>query len=298
MTPEPTDSLLRLSTEGTRARHAVAALERFGTPLCTAVRRGLSFLARRTTPIEVVFVRAAPVTELLALLEGPVHRADLVAQPNSVASALIFDRGAISLTLDGVLGGDGTSPPDLDSGPALSGPQNAVINRLSIGLVSLMSEFMSTRGGPKVTQKTASVTVNDEAAPIAILIRFGPDNCPGHLLFWIGKDALTPTEPAKSAPLALPEATAPQAIENMLDPRVADRVGRAEIELIAELARVKMPLADLSLLQVGDMLRLNVPVDSDVRVHCAGRTVFVGRPTSVAGQIGVRILQRQDGDGT
>lgn len=273
--------LLRLSAEGARSRQAVGVLEKVAPHLCSALRRGLPFLTRRTQPIQVVWTKAAPIPELMEELGGPRHHVELVTQPGRARAGLVLDRGAIALTLDGVLGGDGSQPPDLDpESPELSSPQLALVSRMSLGLVEVMSEFLAHRSGPRLLPRDPHVELPDEAAPVGCLFRFGNDAFAGQVLLYISKDALTATQTRK----ALPRKPNPEA-----DGRLSNSIGEAEIELVAELAKMRIGLADLAELRVGDTLRLNVPVDAEVRVHAEGRTILFGRPTSVAGQIAVRV---------
>src|SRR4029077_6443476 len=106
--------------------------------IASALRRAMPFLARHGAQVALCFARAIPIGELLADLPRPIHATHLVTNPGGASGAIVFDAGAISMVLDGVLGGDGKAPPALDAA-GLTPPQIALVSRVLDGVVRSFS---------------------------------------------------------------------------------------------------------------------------------------------------------------
>ena len=272
--------LLQFAVEGGRVRKAASALEQASPQLASALRRAMPFLARHGTQVTLCFARAIPIGELLGDLPRPLHATHVAVSPGGTRGAIIFDAGAIAMALDGVLGGDGTSPPPLDAA-GLTPPQIALISRVVDGVVRSFSEVMTRRFG--VSLQSSAPDGDDagsETAPVACSFELGTGPQSGRVMLLIAKDALL------GAGSDRPEGQA-----NAIDPRVASVVEQVELDLVAELARMKLTLRHLSSLRVGDTLRLDVPVGGTINVRADGRVVLRGHPTTNAGQIAIRVAK-------
>ncbi|HXN30706.1 MAG TPA: FliM/FliN family flagellar motor switch protein, partial [Polyangiaceae bacterium] len=248
--------LLRFAAEGGRVRRAGAALEQASPQLASALRRSMPFLGRHGTPVALCFARAIPIGELLGDLTRPVHATHLVVTPGGARGAVILDAGAIAMVLDGVLGGDGTAPPQLDAA-GLSPPQIALVSRVIDGLVRSFSEVLTRRFG--IALQVSAPDGDDassETAPVVCSFELGADAQIGRVMLLVAKEALVSGgEDRRDAPT------------NAVDPRVAGVVEQVELDLVAELARMKMTLGHLSSLRVGDTIRLDVPVGGAINVR-------------------------------
>ncbi len=272
--------LLRFAAEGGRVRRAAAALEQASPQLASALRRSMPFLGRHGTPVALCFARAIPIGELLGDLPRPMHATHVAVTPGGSRGAVILDAGAIAMVLDGVLGGDGTAPPQLD--PAgLSPPQVALVSRVVDGVVRSFSEVLARRFSVALQVSAPdSDDASSETAPVVCSFELGAGAQIGRVMLLIAKEALVGgAEERRDTP--------PSAV----DPRVADVVEQVEIDLVAELARMKMSLGHLSSLRVGDTIRLDVPVGGAINVRADGRVVLRGHPTTNAGQIAIRIAK-------
>jgi flagellar motor switch protein FliM len=272
--------LLRFAAEGGRVRRAAAALEQASPQLASAIRRSMPFLGRHGTPVALCFARAIPIGELLVDLPRPVHATHVAVAPGGSRGAIILDAGAIAMVLDGVLGGDGTAPPQLDAA-GLTPPQIALISRVIEGVVRSFSEVLSRRFG--ITLEVNLPDGDDassETAPVVCSFELGADPQKGRVMLLVAKEAL----------LGAAEEQSDQSTQ-ALDPRVAQVVEQVELDLVAELARMKMTLGHLSSLRVGDTIRLDVPVGGSINVRADGRVVLRGHPTTSAGQIAIRIAK-------
>jgi flagellar motor switch protein FliM len=274
--------LLRFAVEGARVRKAASALEQASPFLASALKRALPFLAGRGETISLSFARAMPIGDLLAEMSRPIHATRLVLNPGGAHGALVLDAGAISTTLDGVLGGDGRSPPVLDAA-TLSSPQIALVARVVDGIVRSLSEVLSKRLDLSITAVAPdSDDAMAEGAPIACCLEITGGAQTGRVVLLLAKEALLAKTESREHP------------PHPDDPRVAAVLESVELELVAELTRTRMPLRTLSRLKVGDTIRLDVPVGGAVSVRIDGRVLLRGHPTTQAGQIAIRLLPRHD----
>jgi flagellar motor switch protein FliM len=270
--------LLRFAAEGGRVRRAAAALEQASPQLASALRRSMPFLGRHGTPVALCFARAIPIGELLGDLPRPVHATHLVVSPGGARGAIILDAGAIAMVLDGVLGGDGSAPPQLDAA-GLSSPQVALASRVIEGVVRSFSEVLSKRFGLLLEVSAPDGDdASSETAPIVCSFELGTGTQIGRVMLLVAKEAILGGTEDRA-----------DTSGNAVDPRVAEVVEQVELDLVAELARMKMSLGHLSSLRVGDTIRLDIPVGAAINVRADGRVVLRGHPTTSSGQIAVRI---------
>jgi flagellar motor switch protein FliM len=275
--------LLRFAAEGDRVRRAASALEQASPLLASALRRSMPFLAARGASVALSFARAMPVGDLLTDLQRPFHATHLVLTPSGTSGAIILDAGAISTILDGVLGGDGRSPPKLNES-GLSSPQVALVSRVVDGVVRSFSDVLKRKFG--ITLQATAPDADDaitEGAPVVCSLEFGAGEQVGRVLLLLAKEALLAGTDAREHP---PHAA---------DARVASVLEQVQLEIVAELARVKMTLGQLSRLRVGDTIRLDVPVGGIVSVRADGRVLLRGNPTTSGGQIAIRVVGGHEG---
>lgn len=267
---------LDFAMEGERVRRAATTLERVSKRFVAALRRAVPFLARRGMTVSCTEPKPMAVDQVFADLTGPLHVTSFLVKPVEAKGALVLDEGAISLFIDGILGGEGTAPPKL--GKSLTNPQRALIGRLTAGAMRAFSDVFSVE-----LESTLEVREGAEAGPyvdsvpIAFTFEIASGSHGGRIVFLVEKEALLArSEVIETAPLTC-------------DPEVASALRNVELELVAELGRVRMKLHDVVQLGVGDMLNLSARVDGQVRVHTSGNVVFSGHPTTSAGQIAIRV---------
>lgn len=68
-------------------------------------------------------------------------------------------------------------------------------------------------------------------------------------------------------------------------------IDELEVELVVELGRVELSLAELSRLGVGDVLALGQPLGGGVDVWAGGRRIGRGELVDVDGETGVRLTE-------
>ncbi len=271
--------LLQFALDGARVRQAATVLEREVPRLVSALRRAVPFLSRRRVPIELSRVHAVPVADLLEGLARPVHVTRFFADPGHAAGELLLDAPASALLIDGILGGDGHSLPELN--PAgLSAPQDALVAGLAHNILrSLSSALTASLGVSLEPRVVASADNHVESAPIACVLEIGDGDRVGRIAL------LLPREPLLSS-----LGVADQPLVDVGDPRIPAVLDDVELLLVVELGRVPYRLGQLAELRVGDTLRLDVPVTSLVSVRADGHELMRGRPTNSGGRIGVRIV--------
>jgi flagellar motor switch protein FliM len=223
-------------------------------------------------------VSARPVSELLESVPEPHHHVGVVAETTGARGALLVDAIATSLVIDGVLGGDGRSAPQLDAAH-LTPAQNALMSRISKAIVDAISDATTKHGMPRLSLARGDVRLPTEGAPVSLVVRVSIEEVVGHIVLVMSRDALAPN------------GTGPVKVQGA-DPRIAGSLGEVELELVAELGRRRMQLSRLAALKPGDLLKLELPLETEARVHVGGRPLFRGRPTSEAGQVAIRIGAR------
>jgi flagellar motor switch protein FliM len=271
--------LLRFAVEGGRVRRAASALERESPHLASALRRAMPFLARRGGQVTLCFARAMPLSELLQDLPRPVHATHLRAA-SGARGGLILEAGAIAMVLDGVLGGDGRAPPQLNR-EGLTAPQVALIARVIEGAVRSLSEVLARKFGFTLEAVAPDAEeASSEGAPIACSFDIACAGQTGRVMLLLAKEALLggPDDEAHAAPVP--------------DARVARVLEGVDVDLVVELGRIQMPLGRLASLKVGDVIRLDLPVGGAVDVRADGHVILRGHPTTNSGQIAVRVAGR------
>ncbi len=275
--------LLRFAAEGERVRRATSALEQTSPMLASALKRAMPFLSSRGATVSLAFARAMPIGDLIGELRRPVHATRIVLTPGGSSGAIILDSGAISTALDGVLGGDGRSPPQLEAA-GLTGPQTALIGRVVDGVVRSFSEVLVKKFGFGIRSVAPDADdATTEGAPVACSLELGGSEPQGRVVLLLAKEALLSVTEARENPA------------HPTDPRVLSVLDQVELEVVAELARVKMSLGQLSRLKVGDTIRLDTPVGGKVSVRADGRVLLRGHPTTSGGQIAIRVVGGHEG---
>jgi flagellar motor switch protein FliM len=198
--------------------------------------------------------------------------------PGGVHGAVLLDAGAIAMFLDGVLGGHGDDVPVLNP-QGLSAPQAALITGLAVGIARAFSDALVGTLGVRFESRAVSADDGlSESTPIACVLEFGSEERIGRVALLLPKEVLLPAADDSDV---LPTGGA--------DPRVVGVLEGVEIELVAELGRTHLRVADLGALRVGDTLRLDVPVSGTVTVRAREHVLLRGRPTTSGGRIAIEI---------
>lgn len=268
------DALVRLGLTSDRARRATAVLAAEKRSLEAAVKRTLPYLSRRK--IKVSAGEPAPViySDALADLLAPMHVT--AVDVGGARGALVVDGKAVAHGLDGVLGGTGELPELDPSG--LSPAQVALAVRLARGLLEAFASVLG-RLGMKLSESTEDLTGAPGGLLVACAVTIGEDETRGTILLLVPAGAVPEGALGSSKPL-LPQA------------RTAAAMAQVDVEVVAELGRVRLPLRRLAGLKVGDVVRLPLPLDTAATVRVSTSVLFRGRPTTSGPQIAVAIDAR------
>jgi flagellar motor switch protein FliM len=271
-------SLVKLGLEGDRARRACERLIKAQRGLEAAVRRALPYLARRKIPVTSEPARAALRADVMLPIEQPFFVSPLcVARAARPSGALVIDAKAIAHGLDGMLGSGRAALPVLDAAAGLSAAQSALASRLARSLVAAFDEILAPLGAPLAIANEAPGAPGG-AVLIACTVQIGEGDTAGTIVLLVPAGAIEIEGAVEASPVAVvPETNA----------AVAD----VELELVAELGRVRLALTRIATLRVGDVIRLPLSVDSPARLHVGGHALFAGKPSTHGSQIAIEIAR-------
>jgi flagellar motor switch/type III secretory pathway protein FliN len=279
----PGGGLLGLSAEGAAIRRAVGALDRFAPLMGPSIRRAIPFLTRRGVKFTHAPSWGGTRLDIETALEGPLFVAELETE-GGARGLLILDAGVIVYLIEGILGGDGSKPPSLNP-ESLSPPQRALMSRMADQMLAGLLETIHAELGVRLRRSASTATeVAADTLLAAARVQLGPEEeAERRIVIALQKEALFGDDVAGTDGTGI-------------DPRVASAVENVELELIAELGRTRITLGDLTNLQVGDTLRLTVPVNGAVLVRAGGQVLMEGYPTTSGSQIAIRVAKtRADG---
>lgn len=261
--------LAKLGVGGERSRRAREQLGRASAELVLALRRVVPFLTRK----RIAVIAAPPRTSLFAELPQAIpdiaFRAPLVAGPTHTGGVLCIDSVGLSRILDGVLGGGDMPAPPLDAG-ALSSAQTALATRAAASILRAFADALRGSLGLAVEARAGGPAASDSGACAV-------------LSFAIAGGGVIA--------LALPVSVLSdgEGVAENGDVRIAAAMVDVEVDVVAELGKMRMPLETLAALAVGDVLPLPLPLEERARVCAGGAVLFRGRPTAIGLAIGIAI---------
>jgi flagellar motor switch protein FliM len=258
-------------------------MARCGPPLVAALRRAVPFFTRRGIHPQPGAPEVMSSRELAAELAPPCYVVELAADPGGARAALCLDAGAIAFVLEGTLGGDGRRLPHLDP-QGLTAAQRAFVARISDSIVAELSAALARALGVRLRRmpdRQGEKTVDGAMVAMSLELADGDSiGAPplGRIVIALSKHVLTG--------LAARGATERPA---RIDERVVRTLEETEVELVAELGRLKLSISDVSQLAVGTTLRLDVPVKGEIDVRVGDCALFRGQPTARGSQLAIRI---------
>ncbi len=271
------NALVKLGVAGDRVRRACERLSAEQRALEGAVRRALPYLVRRKVTVTAEAAIPALHQDAVAGLARPFHVTALrVGVGGRSAGALILDGYAIASGLHGILGAGNGDPPELD--PAgLSPAQAALAARLARGLVDAFDEVLRRAGCPLAI--ATDPPAEQQGALVVCAVRIGDGESAGHIVILLPSAAIDM------------DGRVDETASERTEPKTTAALAEVELDIVAELGRVRLPLARLASLSVGDIIRLPLSVDAPLRLHVGGRSLFAGKPTTRGSQIAVEVLR-------
>jgi len=260
--------LARLGTTGERSRRAQDNLGRASADLVLALRRVLPFLSRKRVAVVAAPARTVLFSELAVAVPDCAFTMPFVAGARRAPGVLAIDAIGAARILDGVLGGGDGDPAEAAAN--LSSAQLALARRVAEGVLRAFSEALRARLGVALEPSASGASATDAGA--GALLSFS--------LAGGGVIALT-------IPLSVLGAGEGGVETN--DGRMAAAMIDVEVVVVAELGKVRLPLAALATLAVGDVVQLSLSLDDQAHVCAGGVTLFRGRPTASGAAIGIAI---------
>lgn len=270
-------SLVKLGLASDRARRACDRMTIVQRSLEGAIRRTLPYLVRRKVTVTSEPPRPALEADVIEALARPFHVTPLrVGGSARTSGALVLDGNAIAHGLDGMLGGGRGEVTSLDAA-GLSSAQVALAARLARGLVAAFAEVLAAAGTTIEIATDAGARGQQGAVLVACTLRIGEGDEAGTIVLLVPAAAV---EVGGSV----------DAARDGAHPGMRAAVVEAELEVVAELGRVRLPISRLVSLCVGDVIRLPLSVDALARLHVGGRALFEGKPTTRGSQIAIEVV--------
>lgn len=260
--------LARLGIGGERSRRAQEGFGRASADLLVALKRALPFLARKRVGLTAEPPVSALFSELGAALPNMAFTMAFGAGAAGARGVLALDSAGLSRILDGVLGAGDAQATDLPGGP-LSSAQAALAAHVSVGILGAFAGALRTQLGLVIETPSGACSPPDTGTCAVLSFAM---------------------EGGGVVALALPLSVLNES-ETIVpsDGTIAAAMVDVEIDVVAELGKVRVPLSALSALAVGDVLPLPLSLDDRARVCAGGAVLFRGRPTAIGLTIGIAI---------
>lgn len=265
-----TEQIKTLAQPGGRGRAACTKAAESGPELIVALKRALPFLARKRLPVKLEPTKCLSFADLAAD-EGVVYTTAFNEKTSNARGLVFFDEAGLARVLDGALGGgDATKLPSLK----LTSAQNALASRVTASVVKAFAEALASKLG-LVVEGTANKEID---AGVAVVVSLAIEG--GGLI-------------SVALPLACIRAEEPSEPPKV-DAGIASAMLDVDVDIVAELGKVRLSLDAIAKLQVGDVVRLSLPLDERARVSAGGAVLFHGRPTA-SGDVVAVALERMAG---
>ena len=265
-------------------RSAMGAMAKVGVAFTRAARRTLPFLVRQKARVIAGGVAILDTTEGT---NGPAMEVALESDDGVGWGSLRIDTGALSIILEGALGGRETSAAT-ELGSALTLAQRALVSRVAKSLAEdFAAALMSEAGLPMHVGAVQTLSMDEE-----------PDAPETDGL------SVPCTFEGIEGDATMTLATCAEALEASVrehegedepvhgDPRMAEAMYEVPVEVVAELGRVRLGLRRVLAMRVGEVLRLPTAIDDPVIIRVARLEKLKGVPVISRGQLSVEIKGR------
>ena len=260
--------LARLGTSGERGRRAQDTFGRASADLVAALRRVLPFLTRKRVAVVAAPARTVLFAELESAVPNIAFTMAFASGPNQAPGVLAVDAAGIARILDGVLGG-GELEPSAEPSTTLSSAQLALGSRVAEGVLRAFGEAVRARLGIVLEAMPGATPTQAGAAAVVAFTLAGGGVVALALPLSVLGDNHSSVESSNG--------------------RIAAVMVDVEVDVIAELGKVRLPLSALAALAVGDIVQLSLPLDERARICAGGAVLFRGRPTAAGASIGIAI---------
>jgi flagellar motor switch protein FliM len=274
--PSVPSKLLGATAQSVESARLLASVDTLGVDLASGVRRAIPFLLRKAITVKAQPARIGSFESLVSSKGHPSFVQCYPAGSDAKHVALVVGPPGAAFLLEGSLGG---SPDDDPPTPVeiMTAPQRALLSRMAETVMRALSEAFRTMGITFSNESKGAIQAKTECVEIELTV--GPSD-------------------GTSLSLVLPRELF-HAARHVDAPNEAETLRRnglvlaeVEVELVVELGRVRRSIDVLRKLQVGEVLRLDVPVRAPVVIRVQDQDLFRGKPMVTGTQLSVGILER------
>ena len=245
----------------------------------SAVKRAVPILMRKGISLDPEPAKLVKAADLPTGLVTPYFHIPLATDPGGSRAFILFDAGAVGYLLEAALGGN----VEADSIPPvteMTSAQKAAMGRVSDPIARLVSDAMFGLG--LRLRKLPGETGLAKEGEFAVLTLTIGGNPARKILIGVTRESLS-----QMAGGVFPSGRKSDGASKM--PAIMANV---ELDLVAELGRVRRRLSLIDALRVGDVIRLETPVRSPVLVRVQSKPLLRARPTTSGTQLAVIITER------
>ena len=256
----------------------LVSLDEKSSEFVSAIRRSVPILMRKSVPIEPEAAKLVKGSELIGGLQQPYFHVPLVTDPGGARAMLLFEAGAVAYLLEAALGGS-ADEDSIQTLTEITNAQKAAIGRLAEPMVKLFSDALAPLGvRVRRLPAMAGVGVDGEFAATSFAIAGNPER---RVVFAIMRDAIPSTG---MMPMSRGRAEH--------ETRVPAILCQVEVDLVAELGRVRRRLSEIDSFRVGDVIRLDTALRSPIQVRVQGKPILKATPTTSGTQLAFSVVER------
>ncbi len=245
----------------------------------SALKRAVPILMRKGVSLDPEPAKLVKAADLTVGLTAPYFHIPLATDPGGSRAFILFDAGAVGYLLEAGLGGNieaNNIPPVTE----MTSAQKAAMGRVSDPIARLVSDAMFGLG--LRLRKLPGETGLAKEGEFAVLTLTIGGNQARKVYIGVTRESLS-----QMAGGVFPTGRKSDGASKM--PAILSNV---ELDLVAELGRVRRRLSHIDGLRVGDVIRLETPVRSPVLVRVQSKPMLRARPTTSGTQLAVLVTER------
>ncbi|AKR43524.1 flagellar motor switch protein FliM [Methylophilus sp. TWE2] len=248
-----------LATQERIVRGRMATLEMINERYARLLRVELFNFLRRTVEVSVGPVRIIKYTDFIRNLVVPTNLNLIHMNPLRGTGVLVLDPTLVFLVVDNMFGGDGRFHTRVE-GRDFTATEQRIIQRI----LNIMFESYEKAWAPVYpvkfeylrsemnTQFANIATPNEVVVAITFNIELGPNS--GEMHFCVPYSMVEPIKDLLTSPLQGENLGGDKRWVKLM----TQQIQAAEVEIVANLAKRKMTVADLLELKEGDVLPINI----------------------------------------
>lgn len=274
-------SLLSDPAQNSAAPRVLAQLDGRARDFESAVKRAVPILMRKGINLDPEPSKLVKAADLAAGLTAPYFHIPLATDPGGSRAFILFDAGAVGYLLEAALGGN-VEADNIAPVTDMTAAQKAAMTRVSDPIARLVSDAMFGLG-LRLRKLPGETGLAKEGEFVVLTLAIG-GNAARKIQIGVTREALS-----QMAGGVFPSSRKSDGASKM--PAIMSNV---ELDLVAELGRVRRRLSNIDALRVGDVIRLDTPVRAPVVVRVQSKALLRARPTTSGTQLAVLVTDRLD----